>query len=828
MNAHFLPKFALLLTMLWLPMLRDAAAAEIPEPIAETPIQSASDTRMINESLAWSAAIAEPPSQPDSVLQPDSVSRLPIRIKDLERPSTEARWLTQVPATPTPIAQVPLPLPLDQEPEEEITVTGTRTPRPVRQSPANVTVIDDRALQQNLVQDIQDLIRYEPGISVQNNNRYGIQDYNIRGLGGNRVLQQVDGIRLPSRFDFGGVFPLSRDYFDLQTLGTAEIIRGPASALYGSDALAGVVSYFTIDPKTLLDRIGKDSYTGLSFTFDSADTGFVETLTQANRFGSTEFLFSYTRRDALEGDAKGGNRFVDPRDVDGNNFLGKVVFRVTPDIAFKFTVESLDRTISTVYRDVNLASITQVASTQSFQEDIKLDRKRFSTELEYNPKVAENFVNFARLQFYYQDSKEQEINTEQRLTNNRLFLRNTENEFVDRAIGINAQLRSDFKTGSISHRLSYGVDLSNTKNERPRDRVQTDTVTGVQTRNIPPDVFPTKDFPDSNTKRFGIYLQDEISFGGGKFTLIPGIRYDFYDLNTKPDELFTRNGARAANFADSALTPSVSLVYQPTPQLAVVGRFAKGFRAPLYTEINSGFTNLTGRFFKYRTISNPDLEAETSNTFELGVRGAFRRTSFSVTGFYSIYDNFIEQFADAGIERLNPAPRPPDTAIVNIFQTQNIGNARIYGLELKGELRFSPNPGGFSVLTALSWIRGEDRISGDPLRSVDPFQLVAALRYRDRADRWSVDLIGTYAGEPDVERSNSAGQRFFIPDAYFVMDLVGHVKLARNLRLNLGVFNLFDKQYFRFADVRTFTQRADIDRFAQSGRSVRVGISWQF
>lgn len=141
----------------------------------------------------------------------------------------------------------------DGEPEEEITVTGTRTARPTRLTPGSIAVIDADKIDQNLSQDLRDLFRYEPNISVGNNRRYGLQDINIRGLGGNRVLILNDGIRLPTQFSFG-TSSLGRDYVDIESLQRVEVVRGPASALYGSDALGGVVSFRTIDPEDLLKK----------------------------------------------------------------------------------------------------------------------------------------------------------------------------------------------------------------------------------------------------------------------------------------------------------------------------------------------------------------------------------------------------------------------------------------------------------------------------------------------------------------------------------------------------------------------------------------------
>lgn len=772
--------------------------------------------------ISLSAAVAQP------------ISRELPRMHDIELHQKSAQWLTSQSTeaeepTCSPAGENQqieddelevCPEETAETPDIQITVTGTRTPRSVQDSPASITVIDSSEVQQNLVQDWDDLVRYEPGVSVRNNLRYGLQDFNIRGIDGNRVLIQVDGIRQPGRFEFG-VFELGRDYFDLSTLQTVEIIKGPASALYGSDAIGGVVTFRTIEPSDLLDVFG-NSFVSLASNFNGENQGWGHTVSLANRVDNLETLFSFTRRDSSETLVNGNNDFVDPQYTGRNNYFGKLVYRFNDRHALNFTGEALDETTTTNTREVNL-----LPGIRSFVEDVDVNRTRFSVGYEYN-NLDGSPIELARLQVYYQDAQTREIGEEERLLRDgTAVLRNTRNSFVDRTYGTSLQLQSSFATGNnVDHRLTYGVELSTTRNERPRDRVQTNLLTGETTRIIPPDVFPTKDFPDSDTLRLGLYLQDEIEIGE-TLSLIPGIRYDYYNLVTDPDETFLRGGAEAANLSTSSVSPSLGLVYRLTPEIALVGRYARGFRAPLYSEINSNFSNLLNPFFRYRTLSNPDLEPETSHSFELGVRGVSPQANFSLTGFYNTYNNFIETFAPAGVEEI------PGVGVVNLFQTQNVSEARIYGAEARAEYRFNRNLDGFSLIGALTYAVGDDLTAKVPLSSVDPFKAIAGLRYRGLGDRWGTQLIATFVGKPRVEREiqqvpGSPPQVPFIPSSYTVFDLIGYYNISPNLTINLGVFNLFNQRYFQYADVRNIFERPDIDRFAQPGRSIGVGVAWRF
>ncbi|MBE9059539.1 TonB-dependent hemoglobin/transferrin/lactoferrin family receptor [cf. Phormidesmis sp. LEGE 11477] len=711
-----------------------------------------------------------------------------------------------------------------------LNVTGTRNPRPIQITPANVLVIDEAEIDRRLIRDLSDLIRYEPGISVQENLQFGSQGFNIRGIDGNRVLIQVDGIRLPPAFQSGSQsvvgqgFNIGRDYFDLEILRTAEIIRGPASALYGSDALGGAVSYFTLEPSSLLDAAGTNSSTALSAKFDSENSGFVNTVVQANRFGNFDALLAYTRRDSSE-----SANLEDDQEADRNNFLGRFVYRFSDEQSLDFTAEYFGDRTDTITSEENLPLIS--STTTAFTEQIDTERSRFSLAYKYDDEFSDSFLNFGQARIYFQDSQTTEENERTLLPfdfvtmrpSSQPALRVSENRFTDRIFGGDVQLRSDFEIGTSEHQLTYGLDVSNTFNNRPRDRTQIDLVTGDRTQSAIPDNFPTKDFPDSNTLRIGAYLQNVIEIPSARLSVIPGIRYDYYDLSVDSDEDFERNGAVAAEFSDGAFSPNLSLVYQPTEQISLYGRYSRGFRAPLFNEVNSGFTN---QIFGYRTLPNPDLDAETSNSFELGVRGAYPQFDFGLTGFYNRYDDFIDF-------------QLVDTEVVNgrdfdVFQNVNIDQAETFGIEANAEYRFSPDPHGFSLLSSVAWTIGNDITGGEALSSVDPIEAIAGLRYRAPENRWGTELITTLVGRARGEGFDPEdGQDPFVPNGFALFDLIGYYRLDSDVTFNLGLFNLFNNEYVQYSDVRFLDANEDLfdqrrNRFDQPGFNVSAGVSWTF
>ncbi|MGY2977311.1 TonB-dependent hemoglobin/transferrin/lactoferrin family receptor [Thermostichus sp. OS-CIW-31] len=714
---------------------------------------------------------------------------------------------------------------------QQVTVTGTRTERTLADSPASITVIDRERLRRELLQNIQDLVRYEPGVSVRRSVRYGLQDFNIRGLDANRVLIQVDGIRQPERFSFGP-FTIGRDTFELETLKTVEIIRGPASTLYGSDALGGVVTYTTLDPADLLGE--RDSHVGLSSQYDSKNQGYVNTLSLAGRQDNLEALLIYTRRDAREPDIQADPSFKDRQTVEGDNVLAKLVYRFSPFDSLTLTAEYFHNRTTTTFSPRNLDP-----GIRFFRETIETERSRLSLEYRYaNPDTPA--FELATVQIYYQPARTQEPSVEERTLTVQgrpvPVRRDTFNELVSNILGASVQAQSRFQTGDLSHRLVYGMEISTTRNERPRNRFQTNLLTGAVTQNIPPDTFPTKDFPDSDTVRFGLYLQDEIDFGGGNFTLIPGIRYDTYRLTPSPDEAFLKSGAEAASLFADAISPKVGLVWRINPNLTFTAQYNTGFRAPQYNEINSGFTNLVSPFFRYRTLSNPNLRPETSQGFEVGLRGIYPQASFSLAAYYNTYNDFIEAFREVGSEPSPPSPPgSPPPPPVTLFQSQNVSRARIYGVEATGQYFFSPDLTGWSLNGSFAWAVGDNLTENKPLLSIEPLTAVLGLHYDDPSQIWGARLVATLVADPrDPQREvvqpnpNAPPQIPFVPKGYTVVDLLGYYNLDDNWQLNFGVFNLFDEKYFLYSETRSLFVGPEVERRAQPGRHAALSFSTRF
>src|SRR3990172_5443735 len=215
------------------------------------------------------------------------------------------------------------PVAAEAPPLEVITVTGSKLPRSLSEVANTITVIDDQRINRELSNDIKDLVRYEPGLSVTSEaGRFGIGGFNIRGIEANRVAMELDGVPVIEGFGIGDFASSGRNLVDTGLLKSVEILRGPASALYGSDAMGGVVAYTTRDPTDFLH--GSDRYAGIRSAYSSVDGGWRLGANAALAHGPFSALASYTGRRGEDRD--NALTTANPQDYGNDSILVKLLY----------------------------------------------------------------------------------------------------------------------------------------------------------------------------------------------------------------------------------------------------------------------------------------------------------------------------------------------------------------------------------------------------------------------------------------------------------------------------------------------------------------------
>ena len=697
-------------------------------------------------------------------------------------------------------------------PVAPITVVGTRTQRRVDDVPASISVITAETIETNLVTDIKDLIRFEPGVSVPTSparfsaalsgaGRDGNSGFTIRGIGGNRVLIIQDGVRVPDGFAFGAQAVGRGGYNDLDLVKSVEILRGPASALYGSDGIAGAVSFTSKDPSDFIasgESFGARARVG----YNSSDDSWTEGLALAGRAASLSGLLAYTRRDAHEtenmaevGGTGSARTQPNPQEFASNAVLGKLVWDANANHTVRLTYDHFDQDMEGEALSSYSASVIGLTAHDETQRD------RFSLEWRFSDVFS---LDVGSVAAYWQDATTRQFTYEDRTP---AVDRTRDVTFDNTVWGMAAQGSKTFGGEAVQHRVTVGGDWSRTTQEGLRDGT------------VPPvgEPFPARPFPKTEYDLAGLFIQDEIALLGGRLSIIPALRYDWYELTPKADALFP---APSEGQSDSHLSPKIGAIYWVDDHFSVFANYAQGFKAPSPMQVNNFFANPV---FGYESIPNPDLTPETSESIEAGLR--FRNLdmfggnlSLSTTAFHTQYDDFINQIVvrGTGVPGVDPL----------IYQYVNLTEVKIWGLEARGDIHWD---NGFSAIIAASFADGNQETDGaeGKLTSVDPVKVVGGLNYAAPSGAWGGSATVTWSD--NKTRAGCGGGACWQGDEFAILDLTAFWNVTEKATLRTGVFNVFDEKYAWWSDIRGLSRTSTaLDAFTQPGRNFGVSLNVRY
>lgn len=706
---------------------------------------------------------------------------------------------------------------------DRIVVTATLNERAQKDVAGDVTVIDALEIDRRLMTGLDDLVRYEPGISVSGaatgGNRFGVGGITIRGLGGNRVRIEVDGIAVPDTFAIGSFSNAGRDLVDLDSLKRVEIVRGAASSLYGSDALGGVVSYVTKDPNDYVGSDGGPFISGKAL-YDSADRGSAETATWAGGDGEHGVVLNATHRDGSALNNRGDVDSADssrtrpnPQDTKSNAALAKYVHTAASGRVDRVAIDGEHGDVDT---DV-LSSVTDAPTTALTGHDVR-DRWRFSFGQEIP--IASMLADSADWKAYWQQSETTQDTFEDRLASANPTQRFRRFEFDQRVVGAEATFRKSALTGIAEHAITYGLDLSRTHTDEERNGFQRNVTTGEITNVVLPDTFPVHDFPPTDTTNAAVFGQDEIKLADGRLSLVPGLRVDYYKLDPKNDPIYSEvNPVPPASLDDTSASPKLAAIWRFDETFSAYAQYAHAFRAPPYNDVNLGFTNLQ---FGYTSIPNPDLKPETSNGFEVGLRGDGRYGYFSLAAYENKYKDFIESQAIVDID--------PETGFIT-FQSINLSRVKIRGVEARYGFdfgAFSDALRGWSLKGSLATARGDDETANQPLTSIDPAKAVLGIAF-DR-ERWGAELVGSFVERKDrlAKPTEDDPTVLFAAPGYATLDFYSHWQVLPQVQLFGALTNLTNRKYWEWGIVGGIPDSSTIDRYTAPGRAIRVGVRASF
>lgn len=705
---------------------------------------------------------------------------------------------------------------------DQIVVVARRVPEPLSQVVSSVSLIDREQFESRLAVDAADLVRYVPGLRMDSEpNRFGSQGVSIRGLGGNRVRVEIDGVPLPEAFAVGQFAAAGRDFGELASIEGIEVLRGPASTLYGSDALAGIVAISTRDAEGLLALGGGDRHFGLQAGYAGRDAsrhlGFSHAF--ASDRGLQGVLVASLREAGTPGNrGRAPAEDANPSDREARSLLGKLGRGFGEHGQWQLAFEHQRSEVQTDVVSQRFAPGRFTTTYKLLGDDLqRRDRISLKSSLEAS------LLGFDRIEalLYGQDSETRQDTEQFRLADRTTpfeSLRWRRFDFTQRDLGLDLLGMRSFSTSAATHELLAGLELERTRYMGQRDGIETNLRTGSSSTVVLGERFPVRDFPTSIGERRALFVQDAITLG--RFALIPGLRYDQYRLDARPDAMFVEDYPEftVVDGREDSLTGKLGLRFAASENSQLFLQYARGFRAPPFSDLNIG---LSLTLLNYEVRPNPELKPETSHGFEAGWRYAGERVHATLSTYRNDYRDLIESRANLGVDAATGAL---------VFQSVNRDRARIEGVELEVEwdlAGLSEALDGFRLQGALATADGEDTRRGQPLNSVDPDTVVLGLNYATGNGRWGAEFIATgVRGKDDLDESAGA---LFDPPGHAVFDVFAWWQVNEQVHLNLGLFNFGDRRYWRWANVRGLAASTpNLGFYTQPGRSVSVGVDVRF
>jgi hemoglobin/transferrin/lactoferrin receptor protein len=619
----------------------------------------------------------------------------------------------------------------------------------------------------------------------------------VRGLGGHRVLVLVDGSSMNSARGHSP-YPSLVDPSQVERI---EVVRGPSSVAYGSDALGGVVNIITRDPRSVLAgrRFGGSATVGGGFA------GLPE------RSGSLTLMSDWDRFSAVV--AGGARKADDFRNADGtirNSGFGSwnALAILRYELTDRLDVSSGWQTSRA--RRVGLPGLN-LEQPGDFGRFSFRFYERDHAHLTLDHSYPDSWLAQSRIRVYWQRESrdffsEHAVDSAQFYNDRYLGLnpfynpapptataisQEQDRYFVLHTYGAQIQMTSRRTARSV---FTAGLDAARDRTTGDNQRFRTwhyASSAGLDSLG-PTSLRVTASLPEGRFDNYGAYLQGEW-FVHPQWTLSAGGRYTHYryrtdrGLNTPAAGPIPAVYFEPTSVDDDALSGAVGMVYTAASDLHVTANVATGYREPNAQDL---FFNGPGSVGL--VIGNPDLKPERSVSYDVGLRWGPGRFAFSGNVFYSVFDDLI-----------NALP-----AGFGTYQYTNIASARMWGGEAEAEWVFLPQwraraalsgtVGDITSREAVLAIYGVDTDEA-PLEQVPPFGGSASLRWTDAAGRFWVEAGARYSW-----RTNrlplpipGVGQFSEFKKEWIVGDLSAGARLETGQRLVLGVRNVTDRRYRR-------------------------------
>jgi outer membrane receptor protein involved in Fe transport len=661
----------------------------------------------------------------------------------------------------------------DEEPGYETVVTPSRSEEAAFESPRAIEVVGQRQLRERNPGATPEALQDETGVYMQRTNTAGGAPI-LRGLMGQHVLLLVDGIRLNNAITRFGPNQLLNtvDPFQIQRV---ELVRGPGSVLYGSDAMGGVVNLITRRP-AFDPRRAWDASAELLGRYDSADSGLQGHLGLSGHIRGLG--------------ARAGGSFKHFGELDGGRDTGTQRFTAYQEgdanlsLAWALSSSSMLR-----------ASYAAVRQKDAFRTDrsTPTDFLRFTDQFRdlasigYSGRFDDFFIRQADITLSFHSQRE--LRERFRLALDRI---EWEEDQVSTA-GAMVNLRTDLPY----NRLTYGVDVYH---DWIASAAQSGAVSSAEWT-----LLDRGRYVDGSAyTQLGVYLMDRIPLWR-KLAFDVGARVSTWsiqipeDLHAKIDEIQTTRTSFVGSFHARYLVGD---------GLNFVAGVSQGYRAPNVDDFSA--LGCSGQGYD---VPQKDLASEKSITAEAGVKlDLFGMLTGSVFYYFTHLNDLIVRMPGTLMTSAGPTSRVQcgtaadgQPIMVGVYTRDNAETGQIHGVEASAQLSL----GHWALFSWVTWTRGEVTLDlpgsySEPMSRIPPLNGLAGVRYDVSGGVGFAELAVRWADRQDRLSTSDRGDRRICPagttacdgtPGYAVLTLRGGARVHRFLRLTAALENLTNTTY---------------------------------
>jgi hemoglobin/transferrin/lactoferrin receptor protein len=681
---------------------------------------------------------------------------------------------------------------------DEIIVSASRREQSRLEIPNNIITIKRQDIIFQNPQTAADLLEYKSGVFVQKSQMGGGSPM-IRGFSANRLLLVVDGIRMNNAIYRNGNLQnvISLDAGNIES---TEVIFGPGSVIYGSDALGGVMSYQTLKPKLS----NSDQYERRANVFTRySSSNFEKTIHGDANFGTDRFAalvsLTYTDFDDLKMGTSGPTEYLRPQYVLNNSMINsgfdKIVENPDPRKQIYTGYSQMNSMLKLRYRPTDKMEFNYAFHYSETSDIPRYDRliqysnnKLKYGDWYYGPQIWSLhslqilYTNknklFDRVNFLtgWQDYEESRL--DRKLNKNEI---NKRTEKVD-VFSLNIDFDKAFNKRQV---IYYGIEGN--LNYVGSTGISRNLISG-ESQNI-----DTR-YPDgSQTASLAAYLSYKWLLNS-HFTILTGGRYTFAGLKGKFSTEFYDFPYSDFSNNHGAVTGNWGLVYHPTDNWQLNASVSTGFRSPNIDDMAKVFESTPGNVM----VPNPGLQPEYASNVEIGIIRRFQKVAkIEFDAFYTYLNNAMirSDFSFNGKDSILY-----DGTLSKVEAQVNADFASLFGGSFSAEVFFSPQ---ISMKNSISYTWGEDSF-GDPVRHAPPYFGSSHLTYS--REKYKMDLYARFNGEisnenlspselekPEIYAIDMNGKPY--SPAWWTLNLKSSVQLSKNFILYAGLENILNKRY---------------------------------